>query len=188
MPSSRAERIALGMTVGVIVLLGALIAFAALRFRVVSETSLAPPALQSAMRRQQLAQGNTPAWRRERPAPTRRSPSPPPSESSPIAVDEPAAPSAGPERAAIPQPVPAVRVLAARGDSWAEVRKGSESGKVLYAGIIVQGDSRTFRNRRLWIRFGAPENVDASIGGEPAPLPSGTLNMLVTPRGFIAAA
>ena len=186
MPSSRAERIALGLTLGVIVLLGAVIAFAALRFRVVSETSR--PDSQAAVRRQQLAQGNTPAWRRERPAPTRRSPSPPPSESSPIAVDEPAAPSAGPERAAIPQPVPAVRVLAARGDSWAEVRKGSESGKVLYAGIIVQGDSRTFRNRRLWIRFGAPENVDASIGGEPAPLPSGTLNMLVTPRGFIAAA
>ncbi len=183
MPSSRAERIALGLTLGVIVLLGAVIAFAALRFRVVSETSR--PDSQAAVRHQQLAQGNRPVRRRERTASTRSSPPPAPRESHPIPVDQPAAP----ERAApVARPVPAVRVLAARGDSWAEVRKGSETGGVLYAGILVEGDSRTFRNRRLWIRFGAPENVDASIGGKPAPLPSGTLNMLVTPRGFIAAA
>jgi len=185
LPSARAERIALGVTLGVIVLLGALVAVAALRYRTVPEGSAAPATSLGGVRHHQMAQGNRPVRRHVTPAPPTSSQPPAQPETPAIAVNQPAAP----ERAApVARPVPAVRVLAARGDSWAEVRKGSETGGVLYAGIIVEGDSRTFRNRRLWIRFGAPENVDASIGGKPAALPSGTLNMLVTSRGFIAAA
>jgi cytoskeletal protein RodZ len=65
-------------------------------------------------------------------------------------------------------------VTAARGDSWMEVRRASSKGKVLFSGILAQGDAQTFSARRLWLRLGAAGNVDLAVDGKAYPLPSGT--------------
>lgn len=57
---------------------------------------------------------------------------------------------------------------AAHGASWLLVRRGGETGPVLYEGILQPGQSLHF-DARVWIRFGAPWNVDASRGGHPVP-------------------
>jgi hypothetical protein len=80
-----------------------------------------------------------------------------------------------------------LRLTAARGDCWVEVRRKSGDGAVLFAAILPKGDFRTFRGKQLWIRLGAPEAVDAALGGKPAKIPGGTLNVLATPRGLKSA-
>lgn len=82
-------------------------------------------------------------------------------------------------------PVRAVlRLTAARGDCWVEVRAGSESGRPVFAGILAQGESRRFSNRSLWIVLGAPDAIDATLNGRPVEnLPQGAAAVLATPRG-----
>ena len=189
MPTSRAERIALGSTLVVVVLLGALMILAALRERETAATSAVPGS--QVRRHQQMAQGNRVDRSREEPVQQEQQQQRnAPASATPVAPPVPAArvvPAAPPKPAAVVAP-PTVRLTAARGDCWAEVRRGSDAGAVLYAGILARGEARTFRGKRFWIRFGAPEAVDASIDGRPAAIPDGTLNVIVTRRGFSVAA
>jgi transcriptional regulator with XRE-family HTH domain len=72
-------------------------------------------------------------------------------------------------RPVAPAPVrrsPPVLVLtAARGVCWLEVRIGSSSGHTLFEATLQAGESARFGLARpLWIRFGAPANLDARIG------------------------
>jgi len=85
-----------------------------------------------------------------------------------------------------PRPLAAARIalVAARGPSWLLVRLGSESGRVLYEDMLQQGRTARFTARRLWIRIGAPWNVDASLNGKRAQLPATTGNVLVTPAAL----
>jgi RodZ C-terminal domain len=80
-----------------------------------------------------------------------------------------------------PPATPATRLVltATRGESWIEVRAGSETGVSLYEGTLARGDRLSYAHNRLWLRFGLPENVDARIDGEPAELPPGVLTMLL---------
>lgn len=80
-----------------------------------------------------------------------------------------------------------LRLTAARGDCWVEVRSQSASGKVLYVGILTKGQSKSFAAKKIWVRFGAPEVVDAKLSGKTARLPSGALNALFSPSGVTAA-
>jgi uncharacterized protein DUF4115 len=77
---------------------------------------------------------------------------------------------------------------ASRGDCWLEIRERSATGKVLFAGTMEQGKSFKFAASRIWILFGAPENVDLILNGKRAAIPSGTLDVLVTPGGVRTAA
>jgi hypothetical protein len=77
-----------------------------------------------------------------------------------------------------------IALVAARGPCWLLVRLGSESGRVLYENMLLQGRSASFTARRLWIRIGAPWNVDASLNGKRTPLPATTGNVLVTPASL----
>ena len=73
---------------------------------------------------------------------------------------------------------------AARGPCWLEVHAGSSTGKLLYTGVLEQGKTLSFEKTVLWIRFGAPENVDLTLNGKPLRnVPQGSANVLVTPRG-----
>jgi hypothetical protein len=74
------------------------------------------------------------------------------------------------------QPPAPVRVAltAARGACWLTVRLGSETGKTLYERTLEPGGHATFVARRLWIRLGAPWNVDATVNGKPAQVPAVT--------------
>jgi len=68
---------------------------------------------------------------------------------------------------------------------------GSSSGKTLYESTLRQGQIVRFGLRHpLWIRIGAPWNVDVAIGKRDldASLPTRTGNVLVSTSGLQATA
>ena len=93
--------------------------------------------------------------------------------------------SEAPARDAVQQSAAARLVLAAaRGDSWLSVRVGSASGELLYEGLLTQGNSLSFKRKRLWIRMGAPQSLDATLNGTTvSSLPAGTADIIVTAAG-----
>jgi hypothetical protein len=75
-------------------------------------------------------------------------------------------------------------LVAARGPCWVSVRLGSETGRTLYEGTLEQGRSARFAGARMWIRLGAPWNLDATLNGKDVELPGSVANILVTRAGF----
>jgi Helix-turn-helix domain/RodZ C-terminal domain len=75
-------------------------------------------------------------------------------------------------------------VVAARGTCWLSVRLNSQFGKVLYERTLEAGQTVRFSGRRLWLRLGAPWNVDATLNGKRAQLPTATGDAVVTPTGL----
>jgi cytoskeleton protein RodZ len=87
--------------------------------------------------------------------------------------------SVAPPRA---KPTQARLVLAAsRGPCWLTVRLGSAAGQVLYERTLEPGRRARFAGARLWIRFGAPWNVDATLNGKRVALPASVADVMVTP-------
>jgi cytoskeleton protein RodZ len=74
--------------------------------------------------------------------------------------------------------------VAARGACWLSVRLGSRTGRGIYEGMLEPGRTARFVGRRLWIRVGAPWNVDATLNGKRAVLPAATGDVLVTARAL----
>jgi cytoskeleton protein RodZ len=60
----------------------------------------------------------------------------------------------------------ALVIRATRGDCWLQVRKGGPTGAVVYEGTLQLGSSKRFTASGLWVRFGAPSNVDAARGAK----------------------
>lgn len=58
-------------------------------------------------------------------------------------------------------------IRATRGDCWLLVRRGGANGAVMYQGTLQYGTTVRFAAASLWVRFGAPWNVDATRGGKP---------------------
>jgi hypothetical protein len=81
-----------------------------------------------------------------------------------------------------------VVLVASRGRCWVSVRLGSESGRQLYERTLEQGQTAWFVAPRLWIRLGAPWNLDATLNGKPLSLPGAIANVVVTPAGLQPAA
>jgi hypothetical protein len=82
---------------------------------------------------------------------------------------------------------PALTLQATRGDCWLAVRKGSRSGPVLYQGVLRAGQTARFGLRKtLWLRLGAPWNLDASIGRRSvtSDLPDQTGNAQASAHGI----
>ena len=77
-----------------------------------------------------------------------------------------------------------IAIVAARGSCWLSVRLGSETGRRVYERTLGQGQTAHFAGTRLWIRLGAPWNVDATLNGKPAQLPTSLGNVVVTPGGL----
>lgn len=75
-------------------------------------------------------------------------------------------------------------LVAARNDTWLEVRSGSSTGPLLYSGTLVAASTKTFRARGLWARFGAAGNLSARLDGKPIRLPSGTYSAIFDHHGF----
>ena len=76
-------------------------------------------------------------------------------------------------------------LTAARGSCWLWVRLGSTAGSTVYEQTLQPGQTVRFGLRQpLWIRLGAPGNLDASIGRRLLPLPSHTADLLATAAGL----
>jgi cytoskeleton protein RodZ len=89
-----------------------------------------------------------------------------------------------PKRVATPA-VGRLNLFAARGDCWLSVRAGSREGRVLYEGMLRHGETARVSGARLWVRIGAPWNLDASWNGRALRgLPGDTGNILVTKAGL----
>lgn len=84
----------------------------------------------------------------------------------------------------------ALELTAARGPCWVQVRIGSSTGRVVTERTMQPGETARLGLRRpLWIRLGAPWNVNASIGSRSVTtsLPAKTGNVLATGRGLATA-
>jgi hypothetical protein len=76
-------------------------------------------------------------------------------------------------------------LAAARGDCWLSVRKGSRDGRLLYEGMLVEGESLRFVGKRLWVRMGAPWNLRVRLNGRAVTgLPADTGNVVITRDGL----
>jgi len=75
-----------------------------------------------------------------------------------------------------------VRLTAARSDSWVQIRAGSSSGRVLFDGVVPEGQSiRAVGRGRLWARFGSLGNFDVTINGRAVhPAFNGTVDTVIT--------
>lgn len=97
---------------------------------------------------------------------------------------------ASPSRRATKPSGPHLRLSAVRGPVWLLVREGSSDGRVLYEDTLEAGRSLPFGRRPLWVRIGAPWNLDVLIKGRPTPIPpsSAPENILVTETGRLLPA
>jgi hypothetical protein len=75
-------------------------------------------------------------------------------------------------------------LVARRGRCWLSVRQGSTTGRLVYERTLEQGRTAHFVASRLWIRIGAPWNVDATLNGKAVQLPAATGDVVVTPAGL----
>jgi cytoskeleton protein RodZ len=76
-------------------------------------------------------------------------------------------------------------LVAARGDCWLSIRTGSRDGRVLDEGLLREGAAVRVAANRLWLRIGAPWNLDARLNGRALRnLPADTSNVFVTAAGL----
>jgi len=90
--------------------------------------------------------------------------------------------------ATTPTPTQAPRTLlltAARGRCWLLVRVGSSSGPIVYQQTLYAGHTlRLGLHRTLWIRIGAPWNLDAAVGKSSVTLPTHIADVVATAAGL----
>jgi hypothetical protein len=87
---------------------------------------------------------------------------------------------------------PARLVLRARGRCWLSIRAGSAVGPVLYEATLEPGGILRYTlatsRPRLWLRIGAPWNLELSLNGKPATaLPRVPGNVVVSRGGVHSA-
>jgi cytoskeleton protein RodZ len=84
-------------------------------------------------------------------------------------------PSASPSKSPKPQKSPAgvpewqknlVKLEAAGGDCWMEVRREGSQGIVLFSGTLRDGDKQKFKGKVIWMSLGAPGNVKLNVQGK----------------------
>lgn len=84
---------------------------------------------------------------------------------------------------------PVVTITATRGPSWLEVRLGSRTGGQLHYGMLAEGQTVRFDRLPVWVRAGAIENVDVTLGGSRIrSLPTGGVAELVASAAGVAPA
>ena len=93
---------------------------------------------------------------------------------------------AAPRAATHPVTVARIVLVATRGRCWLSVHVGSAAGRPVYEGTLEQGRTARFSSTRLWIRIGAPWNLDATVNGKAVRLPASTGDVVVTPAGLSA--
>ena len=93
---------------------------------------------------------------------------------------------AAPRPATRPQTVARIVLVARRGRCWLSIHLGSATGRLVYERTLEQGRTARFVSTRLWIRIGAPWNLDATLNGKAVQLPASTGDVVATPTGLSA--
>jgi cytoskeletal protein RodZ len=119
---------------------------------------------------------------------------------TPAVPAPPPTPTRSSRAAVAPAPHPSSRVAARlaqlvlrfRGRCWVSVRVGSEAGPVLFEGTLGAGETLRYTlaasRPQLWVRVGAPWNLEVLLNGKPATaLPSGPGNIVVNRSGLRSA-
>jgi hypothetical protein len=118
--------------------------------------------------------------------PPRRA-APPAHQSTPaIAATPPVKPAALLRHPAAPS-APSLTLVASRGPCWLLVQIGSAAGRTVYMRTLQPGQAVSFGLRKpLWIRVGAPWNLDVTIGRRSvtSTLPAQTGDVIATVRGL----
>jgi len=123
------------------------------------------------------------AWRLSSNGGHPATPAAPPAQTRPTTR---AALPAAPRTATQPVTVARIALVATRGPCWLSVHLGSATGRSVYQGTLERGRTARFSSTRLWIRIGAPWNVDATLNGKAVQLPASTGDVVVTPAGLSA--
>lgn len=80
-------------------------------------------------------------------------------------------------------------LTASRGRCWLSVHLRSRDGSVVYERVLELGQTVRFGLQTpLWIRIGAPRNLDATMRGAAVVLPDQVGNVIVTSSGLRTAA
>jgi cytoskeleton protein RodZ len=66
-----------------------------------------------------------------------------------------------------------LKIKAAYGACWTQVRKDGAQGTLLYTGTLKKGASKRFKSKKLWVRLGSPSMVKLIIEGKTQPPLSG---------------
>ena len=103
--------------------------------------------------------------------------------SAPVTPRKATTPARPKKPATKPKPKQAHLVLApARGDCWLEVHVRTPDGDLAFVGTLEQGAKPlSLTAKRLWIRAGAPQNLDVELNGKPRSFPYGPVTVVVTP-------
>jgi hypothetical protein len=75
-------------------------------------------------------------------------------------------------------------ITAARGPCWLAVHRLSATGPQVLERTLRPNERARFVGRRLWIRFGAPWNIQATLNGKSVRLPSAIADVVVTSSGM----
>ncbi len=97
-------------------------------------------------------------------------------------------PAASPLRRTTTQSATVSRIVlaASRGPCWLSVHIKSATGQTVFERTLQPGQTARFTlsHRRLWMRIGAPWNLDATLNGKTVQLPTATGDVVVTPTGL----
>jgi hypothetical protein len=86
-----------------------------------------------------------------------------------------------------PRPkTPTLVLVAARGSCWVEAHAGSRAGRLLYRRTLEPGQRLRLTAPKVWLRLGAPWNLEARLGGRRIVLPARLGNVVIT-RGTPSA-
>ena len=94
------------------------------------------------------------------------------------------APTPAPKTVKHTATVARIVLAASRGRCWLSVHIGSATGPSVFERTLELGQTARFVSARLWIRIGAPWNVDATLNGKSVQLPASTANVIVTSTGM----
>jgi cytoskeleton protein RodZ len=75
-----------------------------------------------------------------------------------------------------------VELLAVRGPTWVSVRRGSQTGPVLFDGTIGKGKSQGFTQKRVFVNVGVPRNLVVEVAGRRLGVLRNEV-VIVSPRG-----
>jgi RodZ C-terminal domain len=77
-------------------------------------------------------------------------------------------------------------LVASRGPCWLSVHIRSAAGQTVFERTLQSSQTARFTltHRNLWMRIGAPWNLDATLDGKPIQLPAATGDVVVTPAGL----